>query len=103
MVTPGARMLEHGSRAAPRDGEIRLERGERRQHECALGDSGVRHLQPLGRDRLAAIEQQVEVDRPRCPAAAVLAAERALDLLVPVQDGVGCASRAAWATRLRNG
>ena len=44
MMTPGASVLEHRSRAAARNGQARLERRERRQHERALGDAGVRHL-----------------------------------------------------------
>ena len=100
MVMPGARMLEHASRAAARNGEVRLERGERRQHERALDDAGVRHLQPLGRDRLPAIEQQVEIDRPRRPPAAVLAAERAFDLLQAVQDRGRRGPRAAMSDEI---
>ena len=91
MVLPGARMLEHRSVAASRNGQVRLERGQRRQHERALDDSRMRYPQPLRCDLLPTVEQEVEIDRPRRPAAAVLAAELALDLLQAVRD--------AWSLR----
>jgi hypothetical protein len=90
-----SRVLEHRAHARTRDREVGLERSERCQHERPFDDSGMRHAQPLGRDRLAAVEQQVEIDGPRRPAAAVRATELALDGLEGVEQIGGRRGRAA--------
>jgi hypothetical protein len=46
----------------------------------------VRHTQAVRRQCLAAVEQQVDVDRARRPTAAVDATELALDGFEPVED-----------------
>ena len=56
VMAAGARMLEHGARARARNRHARLERRKWREHERALYDAGVRHEQPFGRQRLAAVQ-----------------------------------------------
>jgi hypothetical protein len=80
--------IEHGACAEAGHRQQGRERGERRQHERALRDARVRDAQALGRHRLATPEQDVEIDRPGCPAAAVHATELALDCLQAVEHVV---------------
>ena len=81
MVTAGARVLEHRSRAAARNRQAAARARRAASARTRARDAGMRHAQALGCDRLPAIEQQVEIDRARRPAAAVDAAELALDVL----------------------
>ena len=76
--------------AAVREGELGIELGERLEDEAALCEARVRDAQAGLVDRLLAVEQKVEVDRPRAEARPrPLASERALDGEHPLKERAG--------------
>src|SRR5688572_19189337 len=86
MAVAGTRVVQDRTRAFAGNRQTRLERRERCQHEGALDDAGMRHAQTLADDRLAAIQQQVEIDGSRRPTPAFDAADLALDRFETVED-----------------
>ena len=73
--------------SAVRKRESGIELGERLEDERSLGEPRVRHGEPRLVDRLVAVEEKVEVDRPRPePRPGALAPERALDREQPFEE-----------------
>ena len=100
------RLRRPAAPTVPRPGTTaRRELRQRLERESALVQTRVRHRQArLGR-RLVAVEEQIEVDRPRAVASAVArhAAERALDLEQRVEELLRARARSrAAAAPLRN-
>src|SRR5689334_5837956 len=72
---------EIGRETAPGHDDVRVELDERLEDEAALVQARMRHREPRLVDRLVAVQEQVEVDRPRPVARPVArASELALDL-----------------------
>src|SRR6185312_7518275 len=72
---------------APRDDEARSELGERLEDEAPLVQAGVRNGEPGLLDLLVAVEQEIEIERPRAARAGdAHATEAPLDREQPVEE-----------------
>ena len=94
------------SRTVRRPGSVsdRLELEQRLEHEAPLAQARVRNREPRLVDRLVAVEQEVEIDRPRARSAssrAGLAAELVLDLEQPSRSPRGGSSVSTSTTPFR--
>jgi len=82
---------EHMCSAVSRNPDQRVDLQQRNQHEGALRDARVRHLQRgAGNNGLVAVQQQVKIERARCVRIRTLATEILFDRLQRQQQ-VDCA------------
>ncbi len=85
---------------APRNDRARCELGKRLQHEAALVQPGMRDRKPGLVDHEVAVEEQVEVDRPRPPSFLVVANTAEAPLDVTARSRVVAGRTAADCARL---